>query len=103
MTPKSLQSRLKIAKNAKFGSTEYTDSEVNTNDGRLDCVVQTSTHIYILEFKLDKSADEALQQIKDKGYADKYAADPRPKVLLGINFSGEKKTVDEWKMCEVIG
>ena len=77
---------------------QYTESEVNTNDGRLDCVVQTPTHIYILEFKRDKSADEALQQIKDKGYADKYAADPRPKVLLGINFSSEEKTVDDWKM-----
>ena len=77
---------------------QYIECEVNTNDGRLDCVVKTSTHIYILEFKLDKSADAAMQQIKDKGYADKYAADPRPKVLLGINFSSEQKTVDGWKM-----
>ncbi|MBV7335902.1 ATP-binding protein [Chloroflexi bacterium TSY] len=76
---------------------QYTESEVNTNDGRLDCIVKTPTHIYILEFKLDKSADEALQQIRDKGYADKYAADPRPKVLLAINFSSENKTVDGWK------
>ncbi|MEM7130356.1 MAG: ATP-binding protein [Chloroflexota bacterium] len=82
---------------------QYTDAEVNTNDGRLDCVVKTPTHIYVLEFKLDKSADQALQQIKDKGYADKYAADPRPKVLLGINFSSEEKTVDGWKMMEMTG
>ena len=81
---------------------QYTESEVNTSNGRLDCVVQSSTHIYILEFKLDKSADEALQQIKKKGYADKYAADPRPKVLLGINFSREQKTVDGWQM-ETVG
>ena len=81
---------------------QYTESEVNTNDGRLDCVVQTPTHIYILEFKLDKSADEALQQIKDRGYADKYAADPRPKVLLGINFSREEKTVDGWKIDPLV-
>ncbi|MEZ4662711.1 MAG: ATP-binding protein [Caldilineaceae bacterium] len=77
---------------------QYTESEVNTNDGRLDCVIQTPTHIYILEFKLDQSAEEALKQIKDKGYADKYAADPRPKVLLGINFSRAQKTVDGWLM-----
>ena len=76
---------------------QYTKAEVNTNDGRLDCVVQTPTHIYILEFKLDKSGEEALQQIQDKGYADKYAADLRPKVLLGINFSSADKTVDEWQ------
>ncbi|MEZ4864492.1 MAG: AAA family ATPase [Caldilineaceae bacterium] len=39
---------------------QYTQSEVNTNDGRLDCLVQTPTHIYILEFKLDQSAAAAL-------------------------------------------
>ncbi|MEZ4707390.1 MAG: ATP-binding protein [Caldilineaceae bacterium] len=77
---------------------QYIDAEVNTSDGRLDCVVQTPTHIYILEFKLDQSASAALQQIKDKGYAAKYAADPRPKVLLGINFNSAQKTVDEWEM-----
>ncbi|MEM7128149.1 MAG: ATP-binding protein [Chloroflexota bacterium] len=82
---------------------QYTDAEVNTNDGRLDCVVKTPTHIYILEFKLDKSAEEALKQIQDKGYADKYTADLRPRVLLGINFSSEQKTVDDWKMMEMTG
>ncbi|MEZ4707058.1 MAG: AAA family ATPase [Caldilineaceae bacterium] len=77
---------------------QYTESEINTNDGRLDCVVQTPSHIYILEFKLDESAEAALQQIKKRGYADKFAADPRPKVLLGINFEREQKTVEGWKI-----
>jgi len=77
---------------------QYTESEVNTNNGRLDCVVQSPTHIYIMEFKLDHSADEALQQIKNRGYAEKYVADPRSKVLVGINFSSAEKTVDDWKM-----
>lgn len=77
---------------------QYTQSEVNTNNGRLDCVVQSPTHIYILEFKLDESAAAALAQIRARGYADKYAADPRPKVLLGINFSSQDKTVDDWVM-----
>lgn len=84
---------------------QYTQSEVNTNNGRLgrcSCdekiysVVQNPTHIYILEFKLDESAAVALAQIKARGYADKYAADARPKVLIGINFSSQAKTVDEW-------
>ena len=75
----------------------YTESEVNTNDGRLDCVVKTPTHIYVIEFKLNKSADETMQQIKDKGYAEKYRADPRPKVLVGVNFSSKAKTVEGWK------
>lgn len=57
-------------------------------------MVKTPTHIYVIEFKLNKSADEAMQQIKDKGYAEKYRADPRPKVLVGVNFSSEAKTVE---------
>ncbi len=79
-----------------FYQGQYTQSEVNTNDGRLDCVVQSPTHIYVLEFKLDESASAALKQIKDRAYHEKYAADPRHKVLLGINFSSQKKTVDDW-------
>ena len=77
---------------------QYTQSEVSTNDGRLDCVVYSPTHIYILEFKLDDSAEAALNQIKARGYHDKYVTDPRPKVLLGINFSSKQKTVNDWTM-----
>lgn len=81
---------------------QYTHSEVNTNNGRIDCVVESPTHIYLLEFKLDESASAALKQIKDRGYHEKYAADPRPKVLLGINFDRQQKTIDDWT-TEVIG
>lgn len=80
----------------------YTESEVNTSDGRLDCVVKTPAHIYVIEFKLDKSAGAALRQIKDKGYAERYRADPREKVLVGINFSSATKTVEGWK-AETLG
>ena len=75
---------------------QYIESEVNTNDGRLDAVVKTPKYIYILEFKLDKNAQTALDQIKTKGYAEKYYADEREKILIGINFNSELKTVDEW-------
>lgn len=81
---------------------QYTQSEVNTNNGRLGCVVQSGAHIYILEFKLDESAAAALAQIKARGYHEKYIADPRPKVLLGINLSRQTKSVDDWVM-EVVG
>jgi hypothetical protein len=76
---------------------EYIESEINTNDGRLDAVVKTANYIYILEFKLDESGAIALEQIKTKGYAEKYYADSREKILLGINFNSELKTVDDWK------
>ena len=75
---------------------QYTHSEVNTNNGRIDCVVESPTHIYVLEFKLDESAAAALKQIKDRGYHEKYAADRRTKVLVGINFSSQQKTIDDW-------
>ncbi|MEM9847730.1 MAG: AAA family ATPase [Bacteroidota bacterium] len=80
---------------------QYAESEVNTNDGRLDCVVKSTRYIYILEFKLDKSASKALAQIKEKGYAVKYSTDARPKVLLGINFSSQTKTVSDY-LAEII-
>jgi hypothetical protein len=81
---------------------DFMESEVNTNDGRLDAVIKTTHYIYVLEFKLDKNATTALQQIKDKGYAEKYYADTREKILLGINFSSELKTVNEWTYEELV-
>lgn len=75
---------------------QYTEAEVNDSTGRIDCIVKTPTHLYIIEFKLDQSAKVALQQIKDKDYAGAYRADPRQIVLVGINFSSKEKTVDDW-------
>ena len=80
---------------------EQIESEINTNDGRLDAVIKTKDYIYVLEFKLDESGEIALEQIKTKGYAEKYYADKREKVLLGINFNSDLKTVDSWK-CEIL-
>lgn len=77
---------------------QYAEAEVNENNGRVDCVVRTPTHIYILEFKLDKTAQVAMAQIKSRDYAGAYRNDPRPKVLIGINFSSELKSVDDWVM-----
>ena len=76
---------------------DFMDSEINTVDGRLDAVVKTTHYIYILEFKLDKDGQTALEQIKEKGYAEKYYGDDREKILIGINFNSEAKTVDGWK------
>ncbi len=71
--------------------------EKETSQGRADCVLETKTDVYIFEFKLDGSAEAALQQIEDKGYAREYAADPRTVHCIGVNFSSEKGTIDEWK------
>ena len=75
----------------------FIESEVHTSDGRMDAVVQTDTHIFILEFKIDQSADAALAQIDKKGYADKYRMEGKTLIGLGINFNLEKRKVDDWK------
>ena len=78
--------------------TVYTEKQLS--EGRADCIVETPKYIYIFEFKLDGTADEALQQIKDKGYATAFAADPRPLFRIGASFSSKTGTVEEWKVEE---
>ncbi len=78
-------------------SCYLTYREEESSQGRADCVYETPNDVYIFEFKLDGSAETALQQIEDKGYAREYAADPRTVHCIGVNFSSEKGTIDEWK------
>ena len=78
--------------------TVYTEKQ--QSEGRVDCIVETPDYIYIFEFKLDGTADEALQQIEDKGYARSYEADSRKLFKVGIVFSSETGTVSEFKVVE---
>ena len=71
-----------------------TVAEKETSEGRIDCVVECPGYVYIIEFKLNGSAQEALDQIKDKGYAKPYVADNSKLIAIGINFSSEKGTID---------
>ncbi|MEZ4986524.1 MAG: AAA family ATPase [Saprospiraceae bacterium] len=79
----------------------YVKSEVHTANGRCDALVETADHIYVFEFKLDKPASTALQQIYDKGYFAPYADSPKEKIAVGVNFSKAKKAVEEWVVNEV--
>ncbi len=74
----------------------HTHTEYPTSDGRTDILVETPDYIYIIEVKLDKSAEEAMQQIEDKQYAAPYAMDPRRLYKIGINFSTTTRKVDGW-------
>ena len=76
----------------------YTKVERATARGRIDVVIKTKDYIYIIECKLDGSADEALRQIEEKGYAKPYATDPRKLFKIGINFSSEIRGVSEWRI-----
>ncbi|MEY4903086.1 MAG: hypothetical protein RLZZ292_901, partial [Bacteroidota bacterium] len=80
----------------------YVQSEVYTSDGRMDSVVTTATHIFILEFKINKSAQVALDQIKRKDYAAKFALENKEVIGIGINFSNVIKGVDDfaWEVLQ---
>ena len=74
----------------------YTRVEYHTSRGRIDMVVQTVDYVYVMEFKLDGSAEEALQQIEEKQYALPFAKDSRKVYRIGVNFSSETRNIDRW-------
>ena len=76
------------------------DCEILTIRGRIDAVVETPEQIVIIEFKINQDAKVTIQQIRERGYADKYANDPRPKRLLGINFDTETRKVADYILEE---
>ena len=78
--------------------TVYIEKE--QSQGRVDCIVEVPDYVYIFEFKLDGSAQEALRQIAEKGYARPYAADPRKLFRIGVNFSSETGTISEFEVSE---
>ena len=83
-----------------------TNTEVRSAAGRADAVVETDDAVYVFEFKLDGSADDALKQIDDKGYLIPYSATlaedgtPKKLVKIGASFDSEKRTLGEWKIVE---
>ena len=74
----------------------YTQVERPTSDGRIDAVIQTPDYIYIIECKLDRTADEALRQINDSNYAAPFAMDKRRIYKIGVNFSSQTRGVEQW-------
>ena len=72
--------------------------EEPTPDGRIDMVLKTDTAIYVFELKYNKSADVAIQQIKQKDYAKIYAGDGRKIVKVGLNFSEDRRSLENWKV-----
>jgi Predicted AAA-ATPase/PD-(D/E)XK nuclease superfamily len=74
----------------------YMQSEVHSTKGRADSIVETPTHIYFLEFKINSDALTAFNQIGTKKYATPYTADSRIKMGIGINFNSSTKELDGW-------
>ena len=78
----------------------YIRTEVKSAVGRADAVMHMPDTVYVFELKVDKSADEALQQIDDKGYMLPYHKEGKRLVKIGISFDSKKRTLAEWKIKE---
>ena len=73
-----------------------TTTEVKTARGRIDAVVEIPEYVYVFEFKLNGTSEEALAQIDEKGYAAKFASDPRKVFRIGCAFDWEKRNLGEY-------
>ncbi len=73
-------------------------AEERTNKGRIDTVVELEEALIIFEFKLNGSAQDALEQIKNTDYAQKYRLEGKELILVGVNFSTKTRNVSEWKV-----
>lgn len=72
--------------------------EVHTSRGRADCAVETIAYVYIFEFKLDQTAEVALQQIEERHYSDQYRMEEKTIYEIGVNFSSAERNIEQWKM-----
>ncbi len=72
-------------------------AEVSTSKGFIDAVAETTTHVYIFEFKMT-NAEAGIKQIRDKKYYESYLASNKEIVLVGVSFDAENKNISEWKV-----
>lgn len=75
---------------------QFTQAEVRSAKGRADAVVKTPDYIYVFEFKLNGSAEEAIKQIDEKGYLIPYSADERQLMKIGVDFDPEERNLGNW-------
>ncbi len=80
----------------------YMQSEVHNSSGRADSIVETATHIYVFEFKINSDATAAFQQIIDKKYTEPFQADSRGKYGIGVNFNSLTRQLEGWKTDVIV-
>ena len=78
----------------------YVQAEYRTSQGRIDLLLQTDKFVYIMEFKLEGSAEEALKQIEERNYTAPFASDTRKVLKIGVNFSAQTRNIDRWLVSE---
>jgi hypothetical protein len=71
-------------------------AEISNSIGRMDALITTERYIYVIEFKLNGTAEEALEQIEAKQYARPYVNDPRKLFEIGVEFCAEKRNISRW-------
>ena len=76
----------------------YVDVEVRTPRGRVDMVMRTRTRLYVMELKLDQSADAAMRQIDLKDYPARFAFCGLPVIKVAVNFDSDKRTLKDWRI-----
>ena len=74
----------------------YVKAEYHTSEGRVDLVLQTDRYIYVMEFKLAGTAEEAMRQIEEKHYARPFQSDSRQLFKIGINFDNKTRNIEKW-------
>ncbi|UTC62757.1 ATP-binding protein [Treponema sp. OMZ 787] len=81
---------------------QFVQTEIHCARGRADCIVHTKDSIYIFEFKLMSagSPEDAIAQIKEKGYAGQFKAEGKKIILIGSSFDEEERIIGEWKTEE---
>ena len=75
---------------------QFTEAEVRSARGRADAVVKTPKYIYVFEFKLNGTAEEAIWQIDEKGYLVPYQADGRKLIKVGVEVSAIERNISRW-------
>ena len=78
----------------------YVMTEQQAYQGRIDCKIETEHFVYLFEYKLDKTAEEALKQIDDKNYALSFTADKRKLFKIGVSFDSKERKLADWKVAE---
>ncbi len=79
----------------------YIRTGVKSAIGRADAVMYMPDTVYVIELKVDKSAEEAPRQIDEKGYMLPYQAEDKRLVKIGISFDSEQRTISDWIVKEV--
>ena len=76
-------------------------SEVHSSAGRADSLVETADHVFLFEFKFNRTAKEALKQIKDNQYTAPYLNSGKKILAIGVNFATKEKEIKGWEVEEL--